>query len=157
MTVSEIGVRPFRVGIFKVTPFVLNHPGRTLGYVLEASGSRVAYVCDHEPIRGFNHLGCKPRVYEKQILEWLQGSDILIHDAHYFASEYPRYRGWGHSSWEDAIVLAEKAGVEKLLLTHHAPHHTDAAIRQAFQKVEKKRTVVSVLVAREGLKLNARG
>ena len=46
---------------------------------------------------------------------------VLVHDAMYTADEYERLRGWGHSTYEDAVALALDAGVERLVLFHHRP------------------------------------
>ncbi|MCX7008470.1 MAG: MBL fold metallo-hydrolase, partial [Kiritimatiellaeota bacterium] len=37
-------------------------------------------------------------------------------------------KGWGHSTWEDCIEVAQKAGVHELLITHHAPDSTDVRL-----------------------------
>ena len=50
---------------------------------------------------------------------------MLVHDATYTADEYEQHRGWGHSTYEDAVALAIDAGVEQLVLFHHRPERTD--------------------------------
>ena len=47
----------------------------------------------------------------------------------YTPEELEKHRGWGHSSWEQACEVAERAGVKLLALTHHDPAHDDEMLR----------------------------
>lgn len=53
---------------------------------------------------------------------------LLLMDGHYDASEYPKFRGWGHSAWQEVERVAREAGVARALVTHHAPSRTDAEL-----------------------------
>ena len=52
-------------------------------------------------------------------------ADVLLHDGQYRDHEYGAHVGWGHSSIGDAMEFANKADVDKLVLFHHDPYHTD--------------------------------
>ncbi|MGH7930122.1 MAG: MBL fold metallo-hydrolase, partial [Candidatus Binatia bacterium] len=57
------------------------------------------------------------------IIDFVRGADLLIHDAQYLHEEYfadvkPK-KGWGHSTVESAAEVAEQAGVKRLVLFHH--------------------------------------
>ena len=52
-------------------------------------------------------------------------ADVLLHDGQYRDHEYGAHVGWGHSSIGDAMEFANKADVERLVLFHHDPYHTD--------------------------------
>ncbi len=54
-----------------------------------------------------------------------QEADLLIQDTQYTPEELPLHRGWGHSSWLQAIQVAQQANVKKLALFHHDPSHDD--------------------------------
>jgi ribonuclease BN (tRNA processing enzyme) len=53
------------------------------------------------------------------------GADILLHDCQYTDDEYPAHLGWGHSPLEDALVFARRTEVQRLVLFHHDPLHSD--------------------------------
>ena len=53
------------------------------------------------------------------------GADVLLHDAQYGDDEYRRHVGWGHSRIGDVVEFARKADVDRLVLFHHDPYHTD--------------------------------
>lgn len=95
----------------------LCHPGGATGYRVEFSGKSVAYVTDTE-------LGAAKS--DAQIVSLVKDVDLLIVDATYTEAELPSHRGWGHSSWQDCVRLADTAGVGQLCLFHHDPSHDDA-------------------------------
>ncbi len=50
----------------------------------------------------------------------------MIYDSSYTDAEYPRYKGWGHSTWQEGMRIADAAGVGTLAIFHHDPSHDDA-------------------------------
>ena len=114
--------QPWKVESALVTAALVVHPGPTLGYRIEADGSSVAYLPDHEPaLTGI----------EERPSDWIsgaaiaEGADVLLHDAQYFEDEYAERIGWGHSSVSDTIAYAKALRVGRLVLFHHEPHHSD--------------------------------
>ncbi|NLG35202.1 MAG: MBL fold metallo-hydrolase [Lentisphaerae bacterium] len=55
-------------------------------------------------------------------------TDLLVFDAHYRPEEYEARRGWGHSTWKQAVEAAQQCGARKLWLMHHDPARTDDEI-----------------------------
>jgi phosphoribosyl 1,2-cyclic phosphodiesterase len=93
-----------------------------------------------------------------EIIEFVRGTDLLIHDAQYLHEEYfsrakPR-KGWGHSTLDMAIDVAKKAEVKRLVLFHHEPTHDDKTMR----KIEKqaKQLFRSSVVAYQGMEIALR-
>src|SRR5438128_11129744 len=60
--------------------------------------------------------------------------------------------GWGHSSIDQAMQLAEMAGVKRLAQTHHAPAHDDEFLER-IEKLCQERFPNAVL-AREGMEIS---
>ena len=61
-----------------------------------------------------------------RIQAFFGGADLLIHDGQFTAAEYAAGRaGWGHSSVEHAMAVAEACGARRLALVHHDPMRTD--------------------------------
>jgi ribonuclease BN (tRNA processing enzyme) len=48
-----------------------------------------------------------------------------VHDATYTDEEYVHHRGWGHSTYGEALDLAIDSGVDTLVLFHHKPERSD--------------------------------
>jgi ribonuclease BN (tRNA processing enzyme) len=118
-----------RIGDIEVTCRYLNHPALTLGYRLEADGAALVYACDHEPHSHALATGVGDFLGEdRRHVEFLAGADLVVHDAQYLASEYPKKIGWGHSTVEYACAVARLAKVRQLALTHHDPMRDDAEI-----------------------------
>ena len=96
-----------------------NHPGGSWGYRIELGG-RVIVICTD-----IEH----GRELDQRIIDFAQGADLLIHDAQYTEEELENHRGWGHSSYLQAIEVARRANVGFLAMTHHDPDHDDAFLR----------------------------
>jgi ribonuclease BN (tRNA processing enzyme) len=84
-------------------------------------------------------------------VELARGADLLVHDAQYTAEELKKRRGWGHSSFDQAMQVAEMAGVKRLALTHHDPEHDDEFLDR-IEKLCRERFPNTVL-AREGMEI----
>ncbi len=95
----------------------LNHPGGCIGYRIEWGGRALAIITDHEHIPGET---------DPEVMRLIEGADLMVYDACYTDAEMERYRGFGHSTWEEAVRLCQGAGVTRTALVHHAPWRTDA-------------------------------
>ncbi|MEZ4236037.1 MAG: MBL fold metallo-hydrolase [Myxococcota bacterium] len=120
----------------------LNHPNRATGYRIEAGGRSVCYVTDTEHRDGER---------DADIVALVQGADVLIYDSTFSDEEYPRFRGWGHSTWQEGVRLADAARVAQLVVFHHDPSHDDEVMDRIAAEVAEARP--GTVVAREGLVL----
>ena len=120
----------------------LNHPQGAVGYRVEFEGKSICYVSDTEHFEG--------RV-DENIVGLVQDADIVIYDATYTDEEYPKYVGWGHSTWQEGVKLCDAANVKQLVLFHHDPGHDDAAMDVIARNATAERP--GTLVASEGMTL----
>jgi len=100
----------------QVTFSAHNHPGGAYGYRFEDNGKVLVYCTDVE----------HGDEIDPKVVELARNADLLIHDAQYTPEELKGKKGWGHSSWEQAIQVADMAGAKKLALFHHDPEHDDS-------------------------------
>jgi len=113
----------WKIGSARIHAASVTHRGPTLGYRVEADGTSVTYIPDHEP-----GLGAPLAELDE---EWISGFDLardtslLIHDAQYTDEEYLSHVGWGHSPITDTLTFAQRTNAENLLLFHHDPLHSD--------------------------------
>jgi phosphoribosyl 1,2-cyclic phosphodiesterase/CheY-like chemotaxis protein len=126
----------FDIDDVRITTRYLNHPALTLGYRLEADGATLVYSTDHEPhsrslAAGEGQVGGQ----DEHHAEFLRGADLVLHDAQYTAKEYPAKIGWGHSSAEYAVRMAQHAGVARLALTHHDPLRDDNSLDRLVENL----------------------
>jgi hypothetical protein len=85
---------------------------------------------------------------DARLVELARGADLLGNDAQYTAEELQKRRGWGHSSFDQAMQVAEMAGVKRLALTHHDPDHDDEFLER-IEKLCRERFPNAVLPAKE--------
>lgn len=102
-------------GVSVLAAEVAHKGGRTYGYRLEHGGRSVAYLPDHAPVEGL----------PAGLLALVGGVDVLVHDGQFLAAERATALLFGHSTVDDAVALAMRAGAGRLVLTHHAPDRTD--------------------------------
>lgn len=124
------------IGDVHITTRYLNHPALTLGYRLEMGGASVVYACDHEPHARGGDGKTTMHELDLQHIEFLEGADLVIHDAQYTDCEYPKRRGWGHSPVEYVSEVGQLAGVKQMAFTHHDPCRTDAGVDEIAHAVQ---------------------
>jgi len=118
----------------------LNHPGGATGYRLEWRDKSIAYITDTEH---------RPDMLDENVLGLIEGVDLMIYDATYTEAEYVVHAGWGHSTWQEAVRLAEKASVRKLALYHHDPTHSDAILDAIAAELDEAKA--NAVIAQEGM------
>src|SRR5918996_5491922 len=92
-------LEPFPGIVLRTAP--LNHPNGATGYRVEFAGRSICYVTDTEHRDG---------ELDRTIVELIRGSEIVIYDATYTGEEYPSFKGWGHSTWNEGVRLCAAAG-----------------------------------------------
>jgi phosphoribosyl 1,2-cyclic phosphodiesterase len=154
VTFHDLPGEPWHADGLTVHADLVLHPGPTLGFRIEGDGVSVAYLPDHEPVLAG---------IEGRPLDWLsagalaRGADLVLHDAQYTEEEYRVRIGWGHSSVADAAAFCRAVGAGRLVLFHHEPEHSDAAL----EALEEQAREVSgpdrapPVLAREGMELEA--
>lgn len=100
---------------------MLNHPGGAIGFRIEWGGRKVAIVTDTEHV---------PGTLDPVVLELIDGVDLFLYDASYTDAEMELKRGFGHSSWQQALRLAEASGARRVGFIHHAPRRTDIELTE---------------------------
>ena len=129
----------------------LNHPNGATGYRVDFGGKSICYITDTE------HRGDGP---DKTIVELCRGADVMIYDSSYTDEEYALFRGWGHSTWQEGVRIADAAQVGTLAIFHHDPSHDDAFMDEVAREAALARSGTAsnglprVIVAHEGLTIS---
>lgn len=113
----------------KVRTAKLHHPNDATGYRIEYNDKSMCLITDTEHIPG------KP---DENILELIEGADLVIYDSTYTEEEFPAKIGWGHSTWEEGIKLCKMAGVKRLGIFHHDPEHDDVFMDKLAEDAAKE-------------------
>jgi phosphoribosyl 1,2-cyclic phosphodiesterase len=121
----------------------LNHPNRATGYRVEFGGKSICYVTDTEHVPG------QP---DENVLALIDRADLVIYDSTYTDQEFAKFKGWGHSTWQEGVRLCDQAKAKRLVVFHHDPAHDDAFMDQIAADAEAMRP--GTVVAREGLALS---
>lgn len=137
-----------RFGGLEVEWTEMCHPSGSTAYRLTHADASVVFSGDAEVRAG----------RRAELVELARGADVLIMDAQYFADEYADRRGFGHSTPEDALEIARKAEVGRLVLTHHDPGRTDDELDAQLRRLRRiAPDYLHVENARQGLQLEVGG
>jgi phosphoribosyl 1,2-cyclic phosphodiesterase len=116
----SIGSNEFEIGDLTFASAPLHHPQGVTAYRVTGPNRSLVVATDCE--RG-------DPTADASLRSLAEGADVLVHDAQYIPVEYERqYRGWGHSTWTQAVDAARDAGVAHLVLVSHDPARTDEEI-----------------------------
>lgn len=169
IAIRELRDMNFKVGQVPVRAHFLNHPGICTGYRLMTPGGSISYLPDIELrqrlrvrwntdtslVAPEERTTTPPE--DRDLIEFIRDSDVLIMDSQYDAAEYENHVGWGHSCVEDSVAFALHANVKRLYLFHHDPDHTDEQISRmvarARQMAARRHSPLIIEAAREGYEL----
>lgn len=123
----------------------LDHPGGCLGYRITNGSATVTYCTDTTHRNG---------TLNANVLPLAQNANLLIHDAQYTPEQKATRPEYGHSSWLDAVRVAQAANVDCLALYHHDPDASDDMLYQTLQQA--RALFPNTVLAREGMMLDVR-
>ncbi len=121
----------------------LNHPNGATGYRVDFQGKSICYLTDTEHVEG---------QLDANIVDLIEGADIVIYDAMYTDAEYATRKGWGHSTWKAGVDVCNAAGAKTFVAFHHDPDHNDDFMDRVALDITAARP--GSVVAREGMVLH---
>ena len=172
--IEYIDAREGRIDVdgYQIETCKTNHPVSCLAYKVTHEGKTYIYGGDHEPYRNIYRdaaagdeeideavlaeLDENAAKQNQRIVDFCTGADLVTWDSQYTLEEYEQGKvGWGHSAYEHNLDLCEKAGIKKMLLTHHDPLSPDERLRERethYQTLAKDRGL-DIAFAREGMEI----
>jgi phosphoribosyl 1,2-cyclic phosphodiesterase len=152
-----------KAGEVKVKCFGQKHPGGSVGFRVEHGDKSIVFATDSE----LDQVLIDPAIVKRDpealrelpddLVQAVQGADLLIADAQYTDAEYTTKVGWGHPRATTVVDLAAQAGVRQLALTHHDPMHSDRdvdlMVLECQERAASHGVELEVFGAREGVTL----
>ncbi len=126
----------------EITTAALNHPGGATAYRVDFAGRSFALVTDTEHEQGRA---------DRNVLDLIAGCDLVVYDTTYDDAGFERYRGWGHSTWQEGVRLCLAAGAKRLVAFHHDPDSDDDTLDSIGTRLAG--ALPGSLVAAEGMVL----
>jgi phosphoribosyl 1,2-cyclic phosphodiesterase len=126
-----------------ITTALINQTQRSVGYRVTWQEYSVAYITDlHKNL---------DEVEKERILEMIQGVDLLIANATYIPPTSHKHES-GDLHWQTAVDLAQSAGVQRLVISHHHPDDEDDFLDKV--QIEVQSVFPKAILACEGLVLS---
>ena len=152
---EHLNDQPWAASGVEVHALRVRHPAHTYGYKIVADGVSMAYIPDNELAGGEYPLSAKS-TYEN-LIAFLDGVDLLYHNAMFTDAEYGRREGWGHSTFTQTLRLAEDAASVVCSLFHHVPERSDAELSGILAELQndiaRRGSPLQLGVAAEGEEL----
>lgn len=105
------------------------HPNGTNSFRVETDNKKIVYITDCEHPEG---------KLNENVVKIADEADILIHDSHYTIRDLKTYKGWGHSSWKQAVDVAIVSKSKRLILFHYAPSYDDSQVEANEKNAQKQ-------------------
>jgi len=122
----------------------VNHPGLASAFRIDVDGKSVVYMTDHEPYCSLSGDTAENRERERELTDFARGADIYIREAQYNSEEYATHRGWGHGTFDYALLAARDAGVATLVIYHHDPLHDDDCLDRLYAECRAKAAAMNL-------------
>ena len=105
----------FKIGEVDVQWSDGTHPQGSTIFRLTFGGKSLVYATD------FEHTSKRC----EKLANFARDCDLLLYDAQYTEDEYKKFRGYGHSTPDEGLKVAELADAKKILFIHHSPCRND--------------------------------
>lgn len=122
-----------------------NHPNGSLLYRLETNEGSMVYGLDCEITETIR------AAYQ----DFVRNCDLLIFDGMYTEEEYPSFRGYGHSTWQQGAALQKECNIKQLCISHHDWSRSDEELSRLETILKQKNP--DALFAREGMTMELKG
>ncbi len=120
-----------------------NHPGKVSIFKISKNDKSIVYATDYE-------------IEESNIEEFInfsKNTDLLILDGQYCDEIKEEKKGFGHSSWQDAVKLSKKINCKQLYITHHDPYSSDEYLKNVEEKVRNENKNYFLAKSGEGVSI----
>lgn len=97
----------------------VNHPGGCAAIRVSGGAGDLVYASDAE---------LSGDADARALADFARGADLFIADAMNDETNAGARRGWGHSSWRDAVAVGVAAEARATALFHHDPRRSDIAL-----------------------------
>lgn len=116
-------------GNVRVKTICSSHPDSAILMRMEKGEESFVYGLDCELTDDFR------TIYEA----FVKDSSLLLFDGMYNEEELKRYRGFGHSSWEQGLEIQENCNVKQICISHHDWGRTDTELEAIEKEVSEKK------------------
>lgn len=139
-------------GDYEIEFIRANHSINTAIYKLYADGRQLVFAPDNELVPEAYRRHPQDTEDMERIADFIDGADLLIHDAQYDLETYENKQGWGHSPWQETVRMAVRRNVKKIFLTHHDPDADDRQLQQLDEHLQREYGMhfEAIQLAREG-------
>ena len=109
------------ITVHEDTPFAASHPDKTTSFHISDGKKSLVYLLDNE-------MSIMDDDAYKNLASYCKNADMVVFDSAYSPDDYPKFKGWGHSTVLDGIKLRRDSDCKRMMFTHFAQKYTDEDI-----------------------------
>jgi CheY-like chemotaxis protein len=149
---NDLKENPVVIGNFKMYWCYVHHQGAAVGFKFVLDGQTIVYMTDNEFLKGYlgepdpAAISHEMKVVYRELIDFITGADVMISEAQYMDDEYPYKIGWGHTSLSNACLLCKIAKVQRWIITHHDPMHTDEFLEKKLARTKEVLTSIGYTI-----------
>ena len=115
----------FQIGNLTITPFVATHPDKTLSFHITDGICSIVHLLDNEITPN-----AKNESSYSELLFYCHNADLVVFDAAYLEKDYEQKIGFGHSTVQEGVMLANQCKCKRMLFSHYSQEYTDAELEE---------------------------
>jgi phosphoribosyl 1,2-cyclic phosphodiesterase len=126
----ELDETPVNINGAVISSAPLHHPQGCAGYRIEADGQVLVLATDTE---------AGSPLHDHTVRTLAQDADLLLYDSQYTPQQLQgEKKGWGHSTWQEGVRIAQQQRVKRLVLFHHDPDSDDEFVDSLVARARKE-------------------
>ena len=144
-----------------IETFRANHSSPTISFKFTEGDKSFVYLTDNElRLNETEDRNISSQLLElnKEIIDFCNGSDYLIHDSMYDEALLMKKKGWGHSSNVALAYFSILSNVKNIILFHYNPDYTDDKIDELLAEtksvIEMEKSDIKCLASMEGMRID---
>ena len=110
----------FEIGNLTITPFAATHPDKTLSFHITDGVTSIVHLLDNEITPN-----AKNESSYTELLFYSHNADLIVFDAAYLEKDYEQKIGYGHSTVQEGVILANQCNCKHMLFAHYSQEYTD--------------------------------
>jgi phosphoribosyl 1,2-cyclic phosphodiesterase len=150
-----------KLGELDIDIFETHHSKNTLTFKIKEDDKSFVYMTDNEiyydtktDLPDMNSVNEQ----NQDLINFIKGSQFLIHDTMYTIEDYKSKIGWGHSNNYSVALLGILSEVQNLVLFHYDPDYGDDVVDDLIKDTQKilkeNNSAINLIAARETTLLN---
>ncbi|MCL1883997.1 MAG: MBL fold metallo-hydrolase [Defluviitaleaceae bacterium] len=135
----------FNIDHFTITPFLAEHPDKTLSFHITDGDKNFVHLLDSE-------IEKMSKIAYEELMAFCNGADLVVFDSAYAKEDYHKLKGWGHSTVEQGVLFARECKPKRMVFSHFGQDYSDEQI-DSWASFFENETYCEFILGSEGMEI----